>query len=124
MTSRLRSSLLLPGLQGLVLRLVEPPGVEGDRRVARALGWPPEAVPVGDVGGAAVPVGHYEVAPQQHTVERARGVDQAFTVGRADQGLDQIVDRGVLDADRVAASHSIGCLGAPEVALFVARRQR
>src|SRR5258705_9972957 len=107
MTSRLRSSLLLPGLQGLVLRLVEPPGVEGDRRVARALGWPPEAVPVGDVGGAAVPGGDYEVAPQQHPVERARSADQAFTIGRAAPGLDSIVDRGALDSALAPAFHKI-----------------
>src|SRR3546814_17050761 len=60
---------------------------------------------------------------QQHAVERARALDQAFAAGRRDHQFDQLVDDGVLDAGVVAAGSFVGCRAAPILALLVSRSE-
>src|SRR5476651_911394 len=122
MTS-LRSSLVLPALQGAVLGLVDPPGVGLAARILGGLHRPREAVPVGHQLLARIELWDDELVPRQHAVEAARAHDQALAIGRGDDQLDELIDRRVLDADRVAPARNVRGLGAPELALLVARRQ-
>src|SRR5579872_2251664 len=81
-------SLLLGCFQGLRLGRVDPPGVEVEALAYRLVGMT-EAVPVGDVEDAAVPVGNEIPAPQKHAVQGAGGGGQSGAVLGGDHLLDQ-----------------------------------
>ena len=95
-------------------RVVPPPHAQERRIARRQLGRPPVHVPHGDALEGRVPLRHDVVVPQQHPVERPRGGDQVVAVLGQDDLVDQLVDRGVLDADDVAAAVLAGGIRAPD----------
>ncbi len=71
-----------------------------------------------------VPVRHDVVVPQQHAVEGMRRRDEIGAILGEHDLVDQLVDRRVLDAGRIARAVPVGGGRAPEVALLVAGRVR
>ena len=83
-----------------------------------------EAVPSRGAVDVGIELRHHVVVPQQHPIKGMRRGDQFLAVLRVDDTLDQLVHGRILDAGIVARLRSIGGGRAPEVALFIARRER
>ena len=63
---------------------------------------PAETVPARGSGHSVVPLRHDIVIPQQHAIERLGRGDQVVAVLGEDHAVDQLIDRGILDADDIA----------------------
>src|SRR5690242_2919991 len=112
-------SLLLPARQRAVLRRIDAPGIVGEGLVLGSLVRAAKAVPVRHTGLARIELRDHEHVPAQQPVERLRAGDQAVAIGCGDDQRDQMVDRGILDADRIAPALDVRRARAPVVALLV-----
>src|SRR3974390_757835 len=103
-----------------------PPPDRGESRqpIFRQRGWSPEAIPTRRAHHAGCPLRHDIEIPQQHAVERVSGGDQLRAVLREDDAIDQLVHRGILDADQVARSRLVRSLRSPIATLLVPGRER
>src|SRR5690606_14734332 len=99
-----------------------PPGVGAPRSVRWSFIRQAEPVPSRSPRSVGIPLGDDEMMPQEHPVQRPGGRDQFLATLGVDHPVDQLVDGRVGNAGEVAAAGTVGRRGAPEVALFVARR--
>src|SRR5690606_21181607 len=110
--------------QGLLLFRIDPPGVDVGTYIAGLLIRDAKLVPIGKPKNGPVVFRYQVVSPQQHTVERSGGGDQVIPVRGEDDPIHKCIHDGVLYAHQIARAGPVGCPGAPEVALLVARRDR
>src|ERR1700751_406672 len=102
---------------------IYPPGIQADRIFGRD-GRAPELVPISHAKRRDVVMRDYAIAILQYPVESAGVSDEARSIRRLDQLLDQFVDHLAVDAEHVLAPRLVGGLRPPIVAQFVPRRLR
>jgi hypothetical protein len=79
-----------------------------------------KAVPVGKPLFGAIELRDNIVVPQQHPVERTGGSDLIFARFRKNDQLDDLVNDGILDADRILRAALVSSRRPPIFALLIA----
>src|SRR3974377_1858200 len=108
---------------GRLFSVPPPDRWESRQPIFRQRGWSAEAIPTRRAHHAGRPLRHDVEIPQQHAVERVSGGDQLRAVLREDDAIDQLVHRGILDADQVARSRLVRSLRSPIATLLIPRRE-
>src|SRR3974377_1079979 len=109
---------------GRLFRVPPPDRGESRQPLFRQGGWCAGTIPTRRAHHAGCPLRHDVEIPQQHAVERVSGGDQLRAVLREDDAIDQLVPRGILDADQVARSRLVRSLRSPIATLLVPGRER